>query len=293
MRLRIVLSSVLALSLCALPAASQDDDDLLPITKIPSDEDLVPLPDLPEDLPPLPKLDPRSDGLRMDPEAMHNICLTQDIDDPNRIHFSVQEINRAVAELGSQIAGLLATDEFKQEGASGPYRRAIDRLFAQRDVLQICQLEEYSRLQVPRAMASCRGLMNATYLLDGPAVTSRKRGNLMSSEWLRMMEAFLPAARQCRRSLGQCLNPYNERQMKEYEYFLHFVVDVELISGESQTVSYLLPPCDATMIRMEDDKKPGDDAVEFIEKAPLIAPVKVEYDETPIIAPVTVEWGTP
>ena len=269
MRVPIALSLVFCFALVAPPALSQDDG-LAPIPNIPSD-----------DLVPLPKLEPRKDGLRMSPRAMHDVCLTQDIDDPNRIHFTTAELNTAAAVLSAELTRLISSPENIAEPAGGPIQQQIDNLFGQRDTLRLCQLEEYSRALVPRAMASCRGLKNATDLLDGPAVTARKRGLIMTSEWLRMMESFLPAARACRRRLGKCLNPYNKRQMEEYQYFLTFVEDVRMISGYLTTVSYDLPPCINTYIDPMADENLVDDVVEFVEDDVIIAPVRIIYENKP------------
>lgn len=270
MLFRVFLSASLLFLLGAAPASSQEDD-----------------------LVPLPKLAPREDGLRVSPRGMHDLCLDKEMTDPNRIHFTPAEYGAAMLALGKQIAELIQSSTAMTGADAAQAAQARDQLFAQLDTLATCQLEEYAYTLRFRAAASCRGLRNAVELLDGPAVTALKREKIIRGDWLRMLESFLPAAAKCRRSLGQCLNPNNARQMQDYRYLLEFVVDVEMVSKGETTVSYVLPPCNQTMIEQGKDKVPDDPLLEFVEKAPEVIPVTVEYDQPPVILPVTIEWGAP
>lgn len=236
-------------------------------------QDGGPAVDLGDDLVPLPKLQPRKDGLRMSPRSMHNFCISEDIDDPMRTHFTVAELKTAIDTLTAQVQEISSWDSYQGEGEGGALHTQVKQITAQIEVLQLCQLEEFARVLIPRAAASCAGLKWATDKLDGPAVTLRKRGVIMRSEWLKILESFLAAANTCRRSLGQCLNPYNERQKKDLLAFLNFVATVNLASDGLKVVKYDLPPCSKTMLEDGADELPSDDILKFIDQAPVEAEV--------------------
>ena len=216
----------------------------------------------------LPPAEPSPDLPRKTAEEMASDCGARPLLDPSGPTYSNREIAAAALSL-LMIAAEARSSGKPVDPAYGTAESEINAMISAANELERCRYNNDAIDRASRAMDSCAALQEAVEKTDAAAASLARRDALTPSEWVKMLELFLPAAQACRNKLGRCFNPNRKSQSAAALALERLKVGLNLSSRQQASLQLHLPVCTKTNLRAGLDKPRG-------------APVEIEYLNTMI-----------